>query len=103
MVSFDKTEGFQWDDGNKNKNTGKHQISNIEAEQIFFNEPLFITDDTGHSTLREKRFSALGKTDGKRNLTVVFTLRGNLIRIISARQMSKRERKIYNEEAKKNT
>lgn len=97
MIDFEKIEGFQWDEGNTEKNPHKHGISNIESEQIFFNEPLIVSDDNFHSTPEESRYSALGETDSGNNITVIFTIRKNMIRIISARIMSKKERKIYNE------
>ena len=90
-------QGFEWDEGNSGKNEKKHGITDREAEEIFFNQPLII----GRS-LRgepEARFAALGKTYGSRLLTVVFTLRGKRIRVISARPMSKRERETYEKEA----
>lgn len=99
MIDFEKIEGFQWDRGNIEKNPRKHGISNIESEQIFFNEPLIVTGDIVHSTTKEKRYYALGRTDSEKYLSVVFTLRENLIRIISARIMSKKEKEIYYEKA----
>ncbi|HID82801.1 MAG TPA: BrnT family toxin [Chromatiales bacterium] len=86
--------GFQWDDGNSEKNWISHQVTKSECEQIFFNQPLVIEDDERHSKA-EKRYYSLGKTDGERKLFVVFTVRDNLIRIISARDMSKKEREVY--------
>ena len=103
MIGLNRLEGFEWDEGNIHKSWKTHEVTNFEAEQIFFNEPLIITDDEKHSTDTEKRYSALGKTDNERNLTVIFTLKENFIRIISARDMSKKERNTYNEEVKKNT
>jgi uncharacterized DUF497 family protein len=86
--------GFQWDDGNHDKNWISHQVTKLECEQIFFNNPLLIGDDKKHSKT-EIRYYALGKTDDERKLFIVFTIRENLIRIISARDMSKKEREIY--------
>ncbi|MBU8849534.1 MAG: BrnT family toxin, partial [Desulfobacterales bacterium] len=59
--------------------------------------PLLIQDDILHSTT-EKRYYALGKTNTNRFLFVVFTVRNNFIRVISARDMSRKERKVYNDE-----
>jgi uncharacterized DUF497 family protein len=89
--------GFEWDKGNIDKNRIKHKVSSSECEQIFFNHPLLIQDDILHSTI-EKRYYALGKTDMNRSLFVVLTVRNNLIRVISARDMSRKERKVYNDE-----
>ena len=88
--------GFNWDKGNQRKNDKKHKISQSEAEQVFFNEPLLVLEDRKHSQ-SEPRFHTLGKTDEFRRLHVTFTLRnqGKWIRVISARDMSKNERRIY--------
>ncbi len=91
---FDRFTGFQWDEGNINKNLYKHNVENWECEQIFFNEPLIILDDPKHS-YAEKRWAAFGKTDAGKLLTVVFTKRGSLIRVISARAMKRKERNFY--------
>ncbi len=91
--------GFEWDKGNIDKNWIKHGVSPSECEQMFFNQPLVIADDDTHSD-RESRWYALGKTDASRLLFLVFTLRKNCVRIISARDMSLRERKIYQQHEK---
>ena len=90
-------QGFDWDKGNLEKNWILHQVSNSECEQVFFNKPIIIGEDIKHSNL-EKRWFLLGQTDLKRLLFVVFTLREKLIRVISARDMNKKERKIYYEQ-----
>ena len=94
--------GFQWDEANSEKNWIRHQVTKIECEQVFFNKPLIVADDIKHTQL-EKRWYVLGRTDINRLLFIVFTIRGNLIRVISARDRSKKEREIYNEQTKKNT
>ena len=94
--------GFEWDKGNSRKNWIRHQVTRNECEQVFFNEPKMINEDKKHSQF-EKRFYLLGITDRKRFLFLVFVLRGKLIRVISARDMSKKERRIYNEKAKRNS
>lgn len=86
--------GFEWDAGNASKNWTKHTVSQPECEQVFFNAPRALAADFGHSA-REPRWFALGQTDAGRLLLVVFTLRGSLIRVISARPMSRREREVY--------
>lgn len=88
--------GFEWDVGNQDKNWILHQVSQSECEQVFFNEPLIITDDEKHSQI-EKRWYLLGQTDSKRLLFIVFTVRDKKIRVISARDMSKKERRVYND------
>lgn len=97
-VSGDTTqlqpEGFEWDRGNENKNVVKHGVSNKEAEQVFFNNPI-IFDDKKHSTKKEQRYYALGRTNSNKLPTIVFTIRNNNIRVISARPMGKREKEVY--------
>ncbi|MGB8516441.1 MAG: BrnT family toxin [Gallionella sp.] len=95
MIDLQNINGFNWDDGNAQKNT-KHGVSTAEAEQVFFNAPLLLLEDMKHS-LNEIRFHALGKTDEGRLLHITFTLRNKstLIRVISARDMHKKERSIY--------
>jgi uncharacterized DUF497 family protein len=89
-------KGFQWDDGNAGKNERKHGVTDRESEEIFFNEPLVIARSAKGSA--EIRYAALGKTYGSRLLAVVFTIRANRIRVISARPMSRKERELYEEE-----
>jgi len=86
--------GFEWDKGNVEKNWKKHRVTFWECEQVSFNEPLIVAADARHSE-GENRFYALGRTDEKRFLFVVFTIRGSMIRVISARDMSLKERKEY--------
>ena len=89
--------GFDWDEGNINKNWLKHKVSPAECEQTFFNRPLVIQDDILHSKI-EKRFYALGRTDSKRHLFIAFTVRAKRIRVISARDMRRKEREVYSNE-----
>jgi uncharacterized protein len=91
---FSAYKGFQWDKGNSQKNAIKHGVSKKECEQAFFNLPFIVSDDIKHSIV-EKRYYALGKTDNHRKLFIVFTIRKNLIRIISTRDMNRKERKTY--------
>ncbi len=96
MHEFTEWEGFDWDEGNLLKNWEKHRVSASECEQVFFNRPLVAGLDKEHSKI-EDRFHALGVTDSGRQLFVVFTVRKNQIRVISARDMNRRERKVYDE------
>ncbi|PKN67646.1 MAG: hypothetical protein CVU54_16610 [Deltaproteobacteria bacterium HGW-Deltaproteobacteria-12] len=91
---FSKCIGFDWDDGNLLKNWEKHGVSAAECEQVFFNQPLVTSSDVGHSSY-EARFYSLGKSDSGKHLFIVFTVRNNLIRIISARNMNRKERGAY--------
>jgi uncharacterized protein len=95
---FEQIVGFQWDDGDVDQKRVLHKIKNWECEQIFFNAPLLIIGDPGHSST-EERWAAFGHADEGRLLTVVFTKRKNLIRIISARDRSRKERRFYEENA----
>jgi uncharacterized DUF497 family protein len=96
MLDLDLIAGFEWDAGNITKSTDKHKVSRSEAEQVFLNEPLVIAEDVKHSQA-EPRYHALGKTDAGRLLHITFTVRANgtKIRVISARDMHRKERKIY--------
>jgi len=95
MIDLNKITGFDWDDGNARKNE-KHGVSMAEAEQVFFNAPLLLLEDATHSQ-KEPRIHALGMTDEGRTLHITFTLRqsGLLVRVISARDMHRKERTIY--------
>jgi len=96
MISLENITGFDWDAGNERKNQAKHGVSKYEAEQVFFNAPLLLLDDEKHSE-SEQRFHALGKTDEARLLHVTFTIRKNKVRVISARDMHRKEKKVYEE------
>jgi uncharacterized DUF497 family protein len=85
---------FQWDAGNAEKNWRVHRVSQAESEQVFFNRPVVIAPDLVHSD-REARFAALGKTTAGRRLSLVFTIRGTLVRVISARDMGRRDGRLY--------
>jgi hypothetical protein len=87
-------EGFEWDAGNSDKNRRRHEVRQAEAEQALLNTPLIVSA-TAKRTSAEVRFIALGQTEAGRLLTVVFTVRGTRIRVISARAMSRAERKTY--------
>ena len=85
--------GFQWDAGNSGKNWERHQVTQGETEQVFFNRPVRVAP--AKEVQREPRYAALGQSSAGRLLTVVFTIRGTLVRPISARDMSRRERRLY--------
>ena len=90
--------GFERDQGNEVKLLARHGVSRGEVEQVFFQEPLLLSEDLKHSA-REQRYLALGHTVDSRLLYVVFTIRGPLIRPISARDMNRKERHQYGEAA----
>jgi uncharacterized DUF497 family protein len=86
--------GFQWDPGNSDKSWIKHGVSRAEPEQVFFNQPLILSPDEAHSQTEERLF-VLGKTNAGRLLFEALTIRGELIRVISARDMSDSERRFF--------
>jgi uncharacterized DUF497 family protein len=95
MLNWSDITGFEWDAGNERKNE-KHGVTMAEAEQVFFNEPLLLLPDQLHSQ-QEVRLHALGVTDDGRRLHITFTLRrsGQTIRVISTRDMHRKERAAY--------
>ena len=95
MIDLPAIVGFDWDEGNARKND-KHGVSQSQAEEVFFNHPLLLLEDARHSG-QELRYHALGKSHEGRRLHITFTLRGDgtLIRVISARDMHRKERNIY--------
>ena len=100
MSDLSRIVGFDWDDGNSLKSAEKHAVSQAEAEQIFADERLLVADDLKHSQ-DEERYHALGKTIEGRLLHVTFTFRDDRtkIRVISARDANRRERRSYAQEA----
>ena len=98
MTPFDdllaSLTGFDWDDGNAQKNWTRHHVTQAESEEVFFNRPVLLADDSAHSR-RERRYNVLGRTNADRLLSVIFTVRRSLVRVISARPMSRKERSAY--------
>ena len=91
---FPGITGFNWDEGNSAKTRQRHGVTQAEAEQVFLNRPL-VVGNAPKDAAKETRQFALGRTDQGRQLTVVFTFRGSLLRVISARPMSRKERRVY--------
>jgi len=102
MQMYSQFSGFEWDDGNRQKNWRRHKVAWWECEEVFFNQPLYIFQDQRHS-LAEERYYLLGKTHNHRLLFIVFTRRSSKIRVISAREMSRKERKVYLGKAEEDT
>ena len=94
MIVLSDLTGFDWDENNREKNWEKHQVLASECEEVFFNLPLLLEADPDHSQ-KEPRYYVLGHTIAGRRLFIVFTIREDKIRVISARDMSKKERSIY--------
>ena len=101
-AAIENCEGFAWDEGNSNKNWHLHDVTDGECEDVFFNLPLIMASDKKHSE-NEARFFALGRTDADRRLFIAFTIRNKLIRVISARDMTKSEERIYAEKIKRDS
>jgi uncharacterized DUF497 family protein len=94
MIDFSEMEGFEWDDGNISKNWLKHEVNTAECEEVFNNNPLLAFSDDAHSRI-EARIYVLGKTNSNRLLFIAFTARKQNIRVISARDMNKKEKNHY--------
>ena len=89
---------FQWDAGNKEKNLKKHGVTNEECEEAFFDPHKRILP-VAQSAVGELRYLVVGRTRHGRLLFVVFTLRQHAIRVISARDLNKKECRLYEETA----
>ena len=95
MIRLPEPIRFEWDDGNKRKNWINHQVSTTEAEEAFFDTHRRLAKDVAHSTAGEARSILLGKTRKGRLLFVLFTIRGKCIRVISVRDVNRKERPLY--------
>lgn len=95
-------QGFDWDEGNAEKNWYLHEVTDGECEEVFFNWPLLVATDPRHSQ-GEARYYVLGRTDADRWLFVAFTIRNNRIRVISAREMNQKETRKYAERVKRDS
>jgi len=94
VIRINKPIKFQWDKGNKDKNWQKHKVADKECEEIFFDRDKKLYKDKLHSK-KEERFILLGKTKKERLLYTVFTIRNKKIRVISSRDINKKERRLY--------
>lgn len=88
-----EVEGFDWDRANIS-HIKNHNVIPEEAEEAFFDPNNVIKKDVKHS-FTEERFIILAKTKKSRLLYQVFTLRKNAIRVISSRNINKKEVKLY--------
>lgn len=93
--------GFDWDQGNINKNLIRHGVTDKESEEIFFNSRLSYPD--GKHSVNEPRYLILGQTDTGKILSASFTFRGKKIRIISSRLANKKEKLDYEKAFKENS
>jgi uncharacterized DUF497 family protein len=94
-INLSSVEGFDWDKGNLNKNRLKHNVESAECEEVFFNKPIIILDDTKHSTTEEKRYRVIGISTNGRRIALAMTIRNNKIRVIMARDQSRKERELF--------
>jgi uncharacterized DUF497 family protein len=94
--------GFEWDKHNSEKVKARHGVASVECEQVFFNLPVIAGNDEKHSET-ENRFYVLGQTDSGRLLFLVFTVRKGKLRVISARDMNKKERRVYQTHEEENS
>ena len=99
---LENCEGFEWNDGNSNKNWHLHRVTDGECEEIFLNVPIIIIFDKRQRS-SEPLYIALGRTDADRRLFAAFVVRNKLIRVISARDMTRSDERRYEEQAKRNT
>jgi uncharacterized DUF497 family protein len=97
-INLPNVISFDWDKGNQEKNTLKHNVENSECEEVFFNNPVFLPD-TVHSQI-EDRYYAFGVTNNGRFLLIAFTIRKNKVRVISARTQDKKEKEYYHKQRK---
>jgi len=95
-MNLDEVAGFDWDEANVLKNWEKHKVKHTETEEVFGNEPKLVFEDVSPSKV-EKRYLILGKTISGRKQAVFFTFRADKIRMISARDMNRKERIRYEE------
>lgn len=102
MKALPKPISFQWDKGNLDKNWHKHKVDSREAEEVFTNKPLRVYPNLQHSDTK-RRLLALGQTNRLRLLTIVFTIRNKHIRIISAGDQSKKDRRVYEKTSQANS
>lgn len=97
MKIFKEPLEFQWDKGNIGKSLKKHKVEDKEVEETFFDKHHRRFKDKIHSK-GEQRYQIVGKTKKGRLLFIVFTMRTRKIRIISARDINKREVYLYEKE-----
>ena len=85
---------FEWDAGNREKNLVKHQVALTECEEVFFDPHKRMVKEALHVSgeRQERRYIMIGRTSEKRALYIVFTLRRGKVRVISARDLNRRER-----------
>ena len=98
QTNFENLEGFEWDQGNL-EHIKKHGVTKEECEEVFYNQPFLIHEDSRHSSDKEGRFQILGQTNQGRKLFLAITVRNNKTRVISARDQNKKERRVDEKES----
>jgi len=96
MKDLTRITEFEWDKGNTDKNWEKHRVSDEECEEVFFDPNKKVLEDALHS-VDEARYILIGQTKLNRFLFISFTLRKNKVRVISARDLNKKEKHLYEE------
>lgn len=93
IVKLGQVTAFEWDVAN-NGHIARHNVLPEEAEEVFFDENNVQDEDVEHST-DEKRYLIIGKTQEGRLLYQTFTVRVKKIRVISSRDINKKEVQLY--------
>jgi len=93
---FQGVTGFEWDRANT-AHIANHNVLPDEAEEVFSDKDNIVEEDVEHSTV-EKRFLIIGKTQEGRLLYQIFTRRGNNLRVISSRDINRKEVALYEKE-----
>ena len=94
MLVFREPISFVWDRGYSEKSQRKHGVTHEECEEVFFDPQKRMLRDALHSN-GEERYIIIGATKADRVLFMVFTIRKRMIRIISARDLNRKERHLY--------
>ena len=93
-LEFKQPVQYDWDKGNIVKNLLKHGVTTVECEEVFGDDNKVVFADVKHSQ-REKQHIIIGKTKYSRLLYVVFTIRRKNVRVISARDLNRKEAHYY--------
>lgn len=98
MIVLPEPISFQWDKGNVHKNVTKHLVTNSDVEEVFYDKHKKLFKDRLHSG-KEERLRVIGKTKNEKLLFIVFTIRDKKVRVISARNLNKKEVYLYEKKA----
>jgi uncharacterized DUF497 family protein len=87
---------FEWDEEKAEGNLRKHGVSFLEAKTVF-GDPLSVTIKDSRHSIGEHRYIDIGLSSEERLLVVVYTEQQEVIRLVSSREATRAERKIYEE------